>query len=174
MTSKLALSGTLEAHSENLRLASVFRVLARGHDLHAAFETIVRGKSPTAFQPSLQLLKNKNKLVHSIDQLYLATVRTAVTESLELTRDYCRKTKQTKNLKAQSWFTVFRHIRNALNHNFCFEFRPEDLKELPATWNSITIEANLHGTELTQFMLPPSVAIEWLAELDEFISTTLQ
>ena len=174
MTSKLALSGTLETHSQNLRLASVLRVLARGHDLHAAFEAIVLGKSPAAFQPSLQLLKNKKKLIHSIDQLYLDIVRTAVTESLELTRDYCRKTKQTKNLKAQSWFTVFRLIRNALNHNFHFEFKPEDLKELPATWNSITLDANLHGTEMTQSILPPSVAIEWLAELDEFISTGLQ
>jgi hypothetical protein len=174
MTSKLALSGTLETHSQNLRLASVFRVLARSHDLHAAFEAIVQAKPPTAFQHSLQLLKNKNELIHSIDQLYLAIVRTAVTESLELTRDYCRKTNQTKNLKAQSWFTVFRLIRNALNHNFHFEFKPEDLKELPATWNSITLEANFHGTAITQAILPPSVAIEWLAELDEFISTGLQ
>lgn len=174
MISKLALTGTLEAHSESIRLASVFRILARGHDLHSAFEAIVRGKSPAAFQPSLQLLKNKKKLIHSIDQLYLATVRAAVTESLELTRDYCRRTEQTKNLKAQSWYTVFRLIRNALNHNFCFEFRPKDLKDLPASWNSITIEASLNGTELTQVFLPPNVAIEWLVELDEFISRGLR
>jgi hypothetical protein len=174
MISKLALSETLVAHSDNLRLASVFRLLAREHDLHSAFEAVVIYKYPTGFQPSLQLLKNKKKLIHSIDQLYLTIVRTAVTESFELTRDYCRKSNQIKNLKAQNWYTVFRLIRNALNHNFHFEFSPKDLKELPATWNSITLDARLHEKELTQALLPPSVAIEWLGELDEFISTGLR
>ena len=174
MTTKLILSETLETHSENLRLASVFRVLARGHDLHAAFTAIVTNKSANAFAPALALLKNKGKLVHSVDQLYLAIVRTAVTECLDLTRDYCKKTKQTKILKAQEWFTVFRLTRNAMNHNFHFEFRPDDLKELPATWRTMTINLAMDGTELTQAVLPPNTAIEWLAELDQFISTRIQ
>ena len=174
MPSKSILSETLEAHSNNLRLASVLRVLARGHDLAASFKEIVGSKSPTAFEPSLLLLKNKRKLVHSADQLYLAMVRTAVTESLELTRDYCRQTLQTKALKAQDWFNVFRLLRNALNHNFQFEFKPDDLKLLPATWRKITIYPEHQGTELTQKILPPDVAIEWLAELDTFISEELQ
>ena len=174
MPSKSVLSETLEAHSNNLRLASVFRVLARGHDLAAPFKAIVGNKSPTAFAPSLLLLKNKTKLIHSVDQLYLATVRTAVTESLELTRDYCRKTSQTKVLSAQDWFTVFRLLRNALNHNFHFEFTSNDRKFLPATWRTITITAEHNGTELTQTLLPPNVAMEWLAALDQFISEKLQ
>ena len=174
MRTKVVLSETLEAHSNNLRLASVFRVLARGHDLAKAFEAIVGNKSPAAFTPSLLLLKSKTKLIHSVDQLYLAMVRTAVTESLELTRDYCRKTTQTKALKAQDWFNVFRLLRNALNHNFHFEFTPEDLKVLPATWRMVTVTAAHDGTELTQKVLPPDAAIEWLAELDHFISEGLQ
>ena len=173
MPSKSVLFETLQAHSENLRLANVFRVLARGHDLHAAFGLLVADKSSTAFGPSIQLLKNKRKLVHSVDQLYLAIVRSAVTESLELTRDYCKQTKQTKLLKAQEWYTVLRLVRNALNHNYRFEFRPGDFKELPATWGGISIEAGHHGSEITQKILPPGAAIEWLSELDEFISRVL-
>ncbi len=174
MISKLTLTQSLEAHADNLRLANVFMVLGRGHDLHAAFEVLVSGKSPTAFGPSLQILKDKKRLVHTVDQLYFAIVRTAVTECLDLTRDYCRNTKQTKTLKAQNWFTVFRLIRNALNHNFHFEFKPDDCKELPATWKSITIDIGHNKTELTQKTLPSSVAIDWLAELDEFISKNLR
>lgn len=112
--------------------------------------------------------------MHSVDQLYLAIVRTAVTESFELTRDYCRKTKQTESLKSQQWFTAIRLIRNALNHNFHFDFSPSDLAELPAKWGPIVIEAKLGGTELTRAILPPEAAIEWLAELDEFVSHSLQ
>ena len=174
MPSKSTLSQVLDTHADNLRLASVFRVLARGHNLHAAFEAIVEDKTPAAFAPSLQLLKNKRKLVHTVEQLYLAIVRTAVTESLELTRDYCRETKQTKTLKAEEWFTVFRLIRNALNHNFHFEFSESDLKELPATWRTIIIDSALNGTEFTRSALPPDLAIEWLAELDAFISNRLK
>lgn len=173
MHSKLSVIEALQAHSENLRLASVFRVLARGHDLHAAFGAIVAEKSAAAFGPSLQLLEDKRKLAHSVDQLYLAVVRAAVTESFELTRDYCRKTKQTKSLKAQKWFTVIRMIRNALNHNFHFRFSSDDLLELPASWGPIIIDAELEGKELTQTILPPETAIAWLAELDEYVSRGL-
>ena len=174
MPTKAVLSETLEAHSNNLRLASVFRLFARGHDLATPFEAIVGSQSSAAFAPSLLLLKSKTKLIQAVDQLYLAMVRTAVAESFELTRDYCRNTTQTKALKAQDWFSVFRLLRNALNHNFRFEFRPEDLKLLPATWREITITAEHGGTDLTQKVLPPDVAIEWLAELDSFISEGLQ
>ena len=169
MLSKPEISSTLMAHAENLRLASVLRVLARSRDLASEFAAVVGSTPPDAFRPSLSLLQSREKLVHVADQMYLAIVRTALTDGLELTRDYCRRTEQVPILKAQPWFQVFRLLRNALNHNLHFVFGSEDRAVLPVSWRDITISVDLDGKELTQDILDPATAIDWLAELDGFI-----
>ena len=102
MRSKSELIGVFEAHANNLRLAYVFRVLARSTDLASAFGETVASENSTAFQPSLLLLQDSPRLVHSVDRLYLAVMRTAETEALDLTRDYCKLTEQGPLLKAQT------------------------------------------------------------------------
>lgn len=173
MVTKFTLIGTLEAHANNLRLANVLRVVARGGDLASTFKGLVGAKPATAFGTAIAMLEDKSKLVHVSEQLYLTLLRAAISESLELARDYCRTTSQVQLLKTQPWFTVFRLLRNALDHNFRFHFKPEDLKLLPVKWQSIELTAQLEGAELTQSHLPPSAAIDWLSQLDEFISNTL-
>ena len=172
MLLKKDLIGSIGTHADSLRLASVLRLLTRGSDLAASLQSII-GASPTALQPSITLLGNKSKLIHSADQLYLTLVRAAVTESLDLTRDYCRKTGQIEVLKSQPWFHIFRIFRNAFNHNFKLEFGKEDLKLLPLAWNNLSIDASDNSKELTHKLLPPSAAIDWLTDLENFISSQL-
>jgi hypothetical protein len=170
--SKSQLSETLRAHADSLRLASAVRVLVGANKLARPFLEVA-GEG-AAFGPALSLLEDRAHAGHGARQLYLTVVRAAVTESLELTRDYCRRSNQTAALSAQAWFPVFRLLRNALNHNFEFDFRPGDRKLLPVTWRSITITAAHEGAELSQDILSPPIAIEWLSELDDFIEKELR
>lgn len=174
MLSKSELSSTLEAHADNLRLASVIRVLARSSDLASQFRVVVEATRAEPLGPSLTLLKSRDKVVHVADQMYFVIVRSAVTDGVELIRDYCRRTQQMPTLKMQPWFQVFRLLRNALNHNFHFVFGPGDRAVLPATWRNITISFDLDRTELTRDILSPATAIEWLEELDSFVQRELR
>ncbi|MDP3210446.1 hypothetical protein [Methylotenera sp.] len=173
MVTKSALLGSLEAHASNLRLANVVRVVSRGGDLASIFKSLVGPQPSTAFGAAIAMLADKPKLANVSEQVYLTLLRAAISESLELTRDYCRTTNQVAALRAQPWFTVFRLLRNTLDHNFRFHFKPEDLKLLPVKWQSIELTAELEGSELTQASLPPAEAIDWLSQLDEFISSDL-
>lgn len=170
MLAKADLIGTLEVHANNLRLANVLRVLARGGDLKSSFLEVVGSTPLSSFHPVVSLLGDAPRLVHSADLLYLAIVRAAVTECLDLTREYCKGTGQTAKLKAQPWFQTLRIIRNAFNHNFRLEFSADDRKLLPVQWRSIAISEAQANCEVTHEIFPPSVAIEWLQELDTFIA----
>ena len=173
MLSKQELTGILEVHANNLRIANVFRVLSRGTNLASAFREIVDSKSPIVFQPTFSLLEDRAKLTHSVDQLYFALMRTSITEALDLTREYCRLTNQVSILKEQPWFHLFRIFRNSLNHNFKLDLKKDDLKHLPLSWRTITVTESEQGRELTLNILPPEIAIDWLIEVDEFINTRL-
>lgn len=174
MLTRPDLISILEAHANTLRLASVYRILARGSDLAAQFKTIVAAQPSAAFEPSVALLEDRLHLVHCVDQLYLITVRAAVTESFELTKDYCTSTNQQAEFQRQQWYAVFRLIRNCLNHNFRLQFRQVDAKNLPAKWRGVEITQSHEGQALSQAILPPQAAIEWLEELDRFVSNVLQ
>lgn len=174
MVTKSTLLGTLETHASNLRLANVLRVVSRGGDLASIFKSLIGPQPSTAFDTTIAMLEDKAKLVHVSEQVYLTLLRAAISESLELTRDYCRTTDQVAALKAQPWYTVFRLLRNALDHNFRFHFESGDLKLLPVKWQSIELTAELEGYELTLAILPTAEAIDWLSQLDEFISSNLE
>ncbi len=68
---------------------------------------------------------------------------------------------------------MFRIFRNTFNHNFKLEFGKEDLKVLPLTWKNLSIVASDNAKELTHKLLPPSAAIDWLTDLENFISSQL-
>lgn len=176
MTTKIELIGVLEAHSNSVRLSNTLRVLAHATDLHALLNTVVDASSQNlaGFQKTLSLLADQPKLLHSVNQLYLTILSATITETLDLTRDYCRSTGQTRILKAQPWFQVFRICRNALNHNFMIEFTKEDRTMLPVEWNGVRIDASLENRQLSLGILPLDKAMEWLEELERFISTDLQ
>ena len=176
MVTKNKLLGVLESHADNIRLVNIVRVLARKGNLNESFSVAIGedGIKKDAFHKSLHLLANVDKLTHTTEELYKTVIRAAVTESFELSRDYCEKNNQQELFETQPWFQVFRLLRNALNHNFMFEFRKFDKTLLPCRWNSITIDISLDNKELSLNVLPVTAALEWLECLEEFITNELQ
>lgn len=175
MLTKTQLLGALEAHADNVRLAYAFRLLSRATDLHLLFNGAVaqHERHLAGFQPTLALLADRARLYHSIDQLHLAVVRTAVTEALDLTRDFCHGTSQTGVLKAQPWFHVFRMLRNALNHNFLIQFNKDDRKLLPVEWAGVRIDETLENTSVSLALLTVPTSLAWLEELESFVTNQL-
>jgi hypothetical protein len=175
MVSKSNLMDVLDAHANNLRLVSVLRLLARQGDLEANFRSLIDGENLTRFQPTIQLLNDKAKLIHSADQLYLTVIRSAVTESFDLTRKYCESTSAEKTalLKSQSWFHMFRTFRNAFNHDFRISFRPADLKLLPFSWGGLALDFSHNNEAISLKHLPLGAAIDWLNVLRDFVSKEL-
>ena len=175
MSSKSDLLGTIAVHADSLRLASVLRVLSRNGDLleglrSSAGEEFMR--NPAASR-SLQILGDQVLCIHTADQIYRTIIRSAVSEGFELARAYCRETGQVPQLKKQLWFHVIRMIRNALNHNFKFEFRPEDKAMLPLTWGAVSIDESMNGQALSLQMFSVDSALEWLGVLEEFVENEL-
>lgn len=176
MISKAELLGVFEAHANNIHLVRTLQVIARATDLHLALRSVIEmlNKNPVGLQKPLQLLADRPKLLHSVDQLHLTIVRTVITEVFELTKDYCYTTGQIKALNEQPWFDVLRMCRNTFNHNFQFKFNKKDQKMLPIEWSGIQIDATLEGKQISLSIFSLAAAMEWLEELEVFVSTKLQ
>lgn len=175
MLEKNDLLGVIEAHAQNIRLVNILRVLTLKGNLSKSFYEIIgeeAAKSPS-FIKTFQLLENTNKLIHTADQLHLLTIRSAVSECYELTRDYCKKTNNYQNLQNQPWFDVIRIIRNTMNHNFLIEFKDKDRERLPFQWKEIMIDISMENQELSYKIFPVSAALEWLEALENFITHEL-
>ncbi|HZP77962.1 MAG TPA: hypothetical protein VFB45_17580 [Pseudolabrys sp.] len=52
-------------------------------------------------------------------------------------------------LKCADWYEFARLIRNAVSHNFRFDFRKYDKSLMPLSWGGVTLTAELDGTPLT-------------------------
>jgi hypothetical protein len=173
MNSKKELLGVIGAHKDNLRLIFAFRRLVYSDSLLTTFDNMVKGKE-TAFTQSLSLLlANKPKLHHTANEIYRALIRTALTESFQLTSYYCEKTKQTNLLEQQPWYYIFRSYRNAFDHNFKITFKDHERQHLPLVWSSLKITLADEGNDLTHNLPPPEKILEWISVLEEFISTSV-
>jgi hypothetical protein len=90
-----------------------------------------------------------------LDQLH-----TLIRHPFEILRDYCEDydaaMKPGIALKAQleirPWYTFTRLIRNAISHNYRFEFSTADIKRLPVTWGPTTLTVDLNGQPMTYEM----------------------
>jgi hypothetical protein len=74
----------------------------------------------------------------------------------ELLSDYCEdadkrepRCQLLKSLKETTWYPFARIIRNAISHNFHFDFSSGDKRLMPITWNEITLTEDLNGQALT-------------------------
>lgn len=73
----------------------------------------------------------------------------------ELISDYCEDFEKQvpaaallSKLKGADWYWFTRMIRNAISHNFRYDFS-RDKGKLPVTWNGITLTEDLHGKPIT-------------------------
>ena len=85
---------------------------------------------------------------HLIDQFSTMLLRNLVLDSFELIRDYCRRTGQQQNMKAQPWYHFARLLRNALTHDQCWGFRDADKKIFPVYWKGKRIDQTMDGQEV--------------------------
>lgn len=74
----------------------------------------------------------------------------------ELLSDYCEDIDKKepprqllRSLKETAWYPFARIIRNAISHNFHFGFSEGDKRQMPITWNGITLTEDLNGQALT-------------------------
>ena len=74
----------------------------------------------------------------------------------EILHDYCEdydkvdsSLRLVEKMKAAPWFHYARIVRNAISHNFHFQYGKHDKKLLPVTWNGITLSQEMQGQAIT-------------------------
>jgi hypothetical protein len=74
----------------------------------------------------------------------------------ELLRDYCEDYDKAapghqlvQRLQKSPWYQFTRLVRNAVSHNFRYDFRDSDKKRMPITWRGITLTEDWHGKPIT-------------------------
>ena len=103
------------------------------------------------------------------------SIRSAVRESYEVLKSYCKNTDQYRDaMKAQAWFDFYRLLRDALSHDAIWRFDPRDKRKLPITWNGFTITSDLDGTPLTFEELDLEVIFSLLRDAERFLAEDLQ
>lgn len=121
----------------------------------------------------LALLRDRNVLKHACDQLYDTVYRTALTDMFEMTRAYCRETNQEAILTKQPWYQFWRIIRNCLSHDFKFQFRENDKKYLPVTWEGVTLDLSLAAKPLTHGTMSREKILVLLDDVKSFVESDL-
>jgi len=122
----------------------------------------------------LLILNNRTILKHAYNQLYDSVHRSALVELFEMTKAYCKETKQEEILTRQSWYQFWRILRNCFSHSFKFEFREYDKKQLPVSWSNITLDISLEGKNLTHGTLSREDLLKFLDEIKKFIEKNLR
>jgi|ERR1700722_4101371 len=135
---------------------------------------IISGKE-IRFADVGKMLGEHSTMIQTTSIFVLNQLHTTVRAPFELLRDYCEDydgETQTEllvpRLQKASWFEFARLVRNAISHNFHFEFVASDRKKLPVTWNGITISGNLEGMPITYEIFAHRPGYELFLEMKAF------
>jgi hypothetical protein len=101
-------------------------------------------------------------------------IRALLKESFELVRNYAEDSKQDALFRSQSWYQFARLIRNCISHDFHFRFTAHDIKEMPVTWKTRTIDANLKDKPLAISFLGYDGTWELFREMEQFAIGSLK
>ena len=91
----------------------------------------------------------------------------------EILHDYCedwdKKIQRDllKELKEAPWYIFTWHIRNAISHNFHFDFSGRYKQRIPITWNGITLTDDMEGQPM-QYELWHKPGYELFLEMRAF------
>jgi hypothetical protein len=118
------------------------------------------------------LTENREKKEPIIRNFGSMCLRVFITETYEVTKDFCKKSKQMKRFERQSWYQFERLIRNALNHNFRFEFSENDKKLLPVSWKGKIITVDLDGKPVQHSVIDYQTALELHNDLRSFVASS--
>lgn len=96
----------------------------------------------------------------------------------ELLCDYCEDYDKAapgrnllRDLQACPWYQFARLVRNAVSHNFRYDFREADKKRLPITWHGITLTEDLDGKPITHETLWHRPGYELFLDMQVFAET---
>lgn len=132
------------------------------------------GTNSIDFKQVADMMKNENNRKITCDEFGKMGLRILTKESVRLIEDYCKKSGQLSKLKSQTWWQFARIISNSISHNFIFEFRPGDKKELPVTWNNKTIDLSMDNTLIgTLSLFGYSDAWKLFEEMNLFVKIKL-
>jgi hypothetical protein len=73
-----------------------------------------------------------------------------------------------KQMEVTPWFQFARIIRNAISHNFHFQYGKYDKSLLPVAWNGITLSQDMEGKPLTHGSLWHRTGYELFLEMRTF------
>lgn len=110
-----------------------------------------------------------------VSDFLLNQLHALIRAPFELLSDYCEdydkkmpSVKLGENLRKQEWYYYTKLIRNAISHNFCFDFSSKDIERMPITWNGITITPDLQGRSLTHESFWHKPGYQLFLEMQEF------
>jgi hypothetical protein len=112
-----------------------------------------------------------------VSDFILTQLHALIRAPFEILSDYCEDyDKEVTNgqllseLKRADWYWFARMIRNAVSHNFHFDFK-HDKDKLPVTWNGVTLTEDLQGTPITYKSFWHKPGYELFLEMKAFAAT---
>jgi hypothetical protein len=112
-----------------------------------------------------------------VSDFILTQLHALIRAPFEILSDYCEDyDKEVSNgellngLKRTDWYWFARMIRNAISHNFCFDFR-YDKSRLPVTWRGITLTEDLQGKPITYEFFWHKPGYELFLEMKAFAAS---
>ena len=120
-----------------------------------------------------KVFENPKVLDYALKEFMRGAMRAVISETWELTDNYCKMNNTHDLLKSQPWYHFIRLIRNALSHNYKFLFKPFDKTLLPITWKGKTISKEMEGEEIQFDVIGYDGTWDYLNALDTFIMDKL-
>jgi hypothetical protein len=107
--------------------------------------------------------------------LLLTHLHALIRGPFELLSDYCEDYDKVlfsgrlrEQMQATGWYAFTRMIRNAVSHNFHFDFSERDRRRLPLSWNGVTLTEDMHGRPITYEALWHKPGYELFREMRAF------
>jgi hypothetical protein len=124
-----------------------------------------------------QLLESKQNTPSDFEvdmkEFYKSARRNLVKESFEVTTDFVEANGLLSKLRLEPWYYFAYHVRNAITHDFRWEFTNKKTKALlPTTWNGKTIEVSMEGTEIIEGFLDPFTATSLALAMEDFVKAS--
>ena len=94
---------------------------------------------------ALYKMYNEDQLLDLFSHAERSLARNLHRESFEAVKKYCESTNQLSVMRGASWYHFSRVVRNCLSHDWTLKFLPHEMKHLPATYRTATIDASLQG-----------------------------
>ncbi|WP_319410167.1 hypothetical protein [uncultured Desulfosarcina sp.] len=169
------LLGLFRTQKNNYRLAYVLIALSSQDDVMDDFLHLYKNIDPKfkvidGIEP---LILDKKVLKIAVDQFHMTILRAVVKELFEVIKIYCKDTKQNNLLHSQSWYQLWRIIRNCFSHDFHFHFNNHDKKFLPISWNGVEIREDMDGKQMTIGHFSYEKLWALINEVEAFIETDL-